>query len=120
MVSEYLTQGRLYFRLVTTMKPGNYMLRVNGQYIKDTYQKTVVQGNNTYYVFQHHQINAYRGFDYVYELIPLRQIAQQAMEDRALPKIIQEITGDPFIKPFRCEPFIRQVLPWSRDITIYS
>ena len=118
MVSEYLTHGRLYFRLVTTMKPGNYLLRVNGQYIKDTYQKTVVQGNNTYYVFQHHQINAYRGFDYVYELIPLRYLAQQAMEDRALPKIIQQITGDPFIQPFHCEPFIRQVLPWSRDIII--
>ena len=118
MVSEYLTQGRLYFRLVTTMKPGNYMLRVNGQYIKDTYQKTIVQGSNTYYIFHHHQINAYRGFDYVYELIPLRHLAQQAMEDRALPKIIQEITGDPFIKPFGCDAFIRQVLPWSRDITI--
>jgi hypothetical protein len=118
MVSEYLTQGRLYFRLVTVIKPGNYLLRVNGQYIKDTYQKTVSQGNHTYYVFQHHQINAYRGFDYVYELIPLRHLAQQAMEGRALPKIIQEITGDPFIKPFGTDEFVRPSLPWSRDITI--
>ncbi len=120
MVSEYLTHGRLQFRLVTVMKPGNYLLRVNGQYIKDTYQRTIVQGNNTYYMFQHHQINAYRGFDYVYELVHLKQHAQQAMEDRALPKIIQDITGDPFIKPFRCDAFIREELPWSRDITIYS
>ena len=118
MVSEYLTHRRLQFKLVTTIKPGNYLLRINGQYIKDTYQRTIVQGNNTYYVFRNHQINAYRGFDYVYELVPLKQLAQQAMEDRALPKIIQDITGDPFIKPFRYDVFIREVLPWSRDITI--
>lgn len=118
MVSEYLTRGRLYFRLVNTIKPGNYLLRVNGNYIKDTYLKTIIQGNETYYIFRHHQINAYRGFDYVYELVPLRYIAQQAMEDRALPKIIQEITGDPFITLFSREPFIRPVLPWSRDIII--
>ena len=118
MVSEYLTHGRLQFKLVNTIKPGNYLLRVNGQYIKDTYQRTIIQGNNKYYVFQHHQINAFRGYDYVYELIPLRYLAQQAMEDRALPKIIQEITGDPFIKPFSCNTFIRQVLPWSMELTI--
>jgi hypothetical protein len=118
MVSEYLTHGRLHFRLVNTMKPGNYLLRVNGKYVKDTYQRTSGQGNNTYYVFQYHQINAYRGFDYVYELIPLKQLAQQAMEDRALPKIIQQITGDPFIQPFGCDAFIRNCVPWSRDITI--
>ena len=119
MVSEYLTHGLLRFKLVTTIKPGNYLLRVSGQYVKDTYQRTLVQGNNTYYIFQHHQINAYRGFDYVYELIPLKQLAQQAMEERALPKIIQQITGDPFIQPFRCDAFIREVLPWSRDIASY-
>ena len=117
MVSEYVTHGRLYFKLVTTMKPGNYLLRVNGKYIKDTYQNTIFQGNNTYYVFQHHHINAYRGFDYVYELIPLRHLAQQAMEDRAVNKLIQDITGDPCIK-LGCEEFIREVLPWSRDIII--
>jgi len=117
-VSEYLTHGRLHFKLVTAIKTGNYLLRVNGKYVKDTYQRTSVQGNNTYYVFQYHQINAYRGFDYVYELIPLKQLAQQAMEERALPKIIQQITGDPFIKPFSCDDFIWECLPWSRDITI--
>jgi hypothetical protein len=118
MVSEYLTHGRLQFKLVTTIKPGNYLLRINGQYIKDTYQRTIIQGNNKYYLFKHHQINAYRGFDYVYELVSQKQLAQQAMEDRSLPKIIQQITGDPFIKPFSCDVFIRQCLPWSRDITI--
>ena len=118
MVSEYLTHGRLYFRLVNTIKAGNYLLRVNGQYIKDTYQRTIVQGNNTYYIFRHHQINAYRGNDYVYELVHQKQLAQQAMESRSLTKIIQQITGDPFIQSFGCDIFIRQCLPWSRDITI--
>ena len=118
MVSEYLTHGRLHFKLVTTMKPGNYLLRVNGQYIKDTYQRTIVKGNTTYYVFNHFIINAHRGLDYVYELVPIASCAQQAMENRALPKIIQQITGDPFIKPFSCDVFIRYCSPWSRDISI--
>ena len=118
MVSEYVTLGRLYFRIVKEMKVGNYLLRVNGKYIKDTYQRTVIRGNDTYYIFHHHQINAHRGLDYVYELIPLRYLAQQAMEDRALTKLVQDITGDPCIQPVSSEPFIRQVLPWSRDITI--
>ena len=118
MVSEYLTHGRLQFRLVDTMKAGNYLIRVNGKYVKDTYQKTIIQGANTYYVFKHHQINAYLGNDYVYELIPLKPLAQQAMEERALPKIIQQITGDPFIQPFNCDDFIRHCSPWSRDITL--
>lgn len=97
MVSEYLHYGRLHFRLTTIMNPGNYLIRINGIYIKDAYQRTIVQGTNTYYVFKNHQINAYLGNDYVYELISLKNIAQEAMEYRALPKIIQEITGDPFI-----------------------
>lgn len=117
MVSEYLMHGRLQFKLVTTIKPGNYLLRVNGQYIKDTYQRTSIQGNNTYYIFQHHQINAYHGFDYVYELIPLKQLAQQAMEERSLSKIMQEITGEPCMMTIRCD-FMVPYLPWSMDIII--
>jgi len=116
MVSEYLKQGRLYFRLVTKIKPGNYLLRINGRYIKDTYQRTIIQGDNTYYEFLHHKVNAYCGYDYVYELIPLKKLAQQAMEGRALPKILQQITGDPFIQPPLTVSYNPEWMEWTKEV----
>ena len=119
MVSEYLTHGRLHFKLANTMKPGNYLLRVSGRYVKDTYQRTIIEGDKTYYVFRQFIINAHRGLDYAYELDPLASDIQQSMENRALPKIIQQITGDPFMQPFNCDE-IEKEWPYSRPITILS
>jgi len=83
------------------MIPGrNYLIRINGKYIKNAYQKTVYKNNEIYHVFQNYQINPNVGYDYVYELVPKGQCAQQAMEERALPIIMKKITGDECFIPF--------------------
>jgi len=99
MVSIYLTHGCLHFKLTETMIPNNYyLLRVNGKYIKSKYKESVLINNRIVHVFTNHWINSYLNNDYIYELIPKKQFAQQAMEKRAYITLLQQITGDPYFK----------------------
>ena len=95
MVSENLFNGCLHFRLTDTMISGKkYLIRVNGLYVKSTYQRTIHINNQIVYVFQYHKINPNISNDYVYELVSKIPYIQQAMENRALPEILKQITGD--------------------------
>jgi hypothetical protein len=101
MVSENLFYGCLHFRLTDTMISGKkYLIRVNGIYLKSTYQRTIHKNNQIVYVFQYHKINPNLSNDYVYELVSKIPDIQQAMENRALPEILKQITGDQCFTPF--------------------
>ena len=65
-----------------------------------------------------HKINPTLSNDYVYELVSKIPNIQQAMENRSLTKIIQQITGDPFIQPFIYDKIVQY--PYTKNITILS
>ena len=98
MVSTELQFGRLRFQLTPTIVRGcKYIIRIRDRYVVG------ICIENPYPCFKMKDMyGTDLGFriadDYRYILVSQKERIQQQMETRALQKILQSITGEPYFK----------------------